>query len=215
MKLPHYLLATVLILPCLLAQTSASNIAGVWQGALVFGQGKVPVVFYLSPMRRGTYSGAMVDVASGTGSDIEITLTNKKVQIDLKGSDFKFDGTLASSGGEIEGKFTQGETSGTLTLTRSNDAASNIADSYEKHDYMVPMRDGIHLHTIVFSPKSRKEALPFLIERSPYGWDGAATDINRGMTELARDGYFLVFQDVRGRYTSEGQFILQHPIRGS
>jgi putative CocE/NonD family hydrolase len=77
------------------------------------------------------------------------------------------------------------------------------------------MRDGVHLHTIIFSPKSRTEALPFLIERSPYGWDSAAVRINVGMSELARDGYFLVFQDIRGRYQSEGQFVLQRPVRNT
>jgi putative CocE/NonD family hydrolase len=78
---------------------------------------------------------------------------------------------------------------------------------------MIPMRDGIHLHTVVFSPKVRSQALPFLIERSPYGFDFAARTIDTGMSDLARDGYFLVFQDIRGRYQSEGQFVLQRPVR--
>ncbi len=71
----------------------------------------------------------------------------------------------------------------------------------------------VHLHAVVFSPKTRSEALPFLLDRSPYGWDAAVESINAGMTELARDGYFFVFQDIRGRYKSEGQFVMQRPLR--
>src|SRR5262249_36158898 len=142
-------------------------------------------------------------------------LANGTVSLGLKGTNFKFEGTVSATGNEIKGKFTRGETSGELTLTRDSESHSTIADDYEKHEYMIPMRDGIHLHTIVFSPKVRNEALPFLIERSPYGWDSAALEINAGMSELAHAGYFLVFQDVRGRYQSEGQFVIQRPVRRS
>ena len=214
MKLPHYTLATFLILQSLCAQTSARGIDGVWRGALLFGEGKVRVIFYVAPPRDGAYTGAMVNLESGTASNADlITFANGKVRMELQS--LQFEGTLSPSGDEIRAKFTQGETSGDLTLTRGSDGPSKVANDYEKHEYMIPMRDGIHLHTIVFSPKVRDEALPFLIERSPYGWDSAAIAINSGMSELAREGYFLVFQDVRGRYQSEGQFVIQRPVRSS
>jgi len=174
------------------------------------------VVLFLSRSGDNTYSGATINPESGTASKIDqITVSKGKVALELKSTGFKFEGTLSPSGNEIKGKFAQGETSGELTLTRGSESRSRIADEYEKHDYMIPMRDGVHLHTAVFSPKSRTDALPFLIERSPYGWDSAAVDINAGMSELARDGYFLVFQDIRGRYQSEGQFVLQRPVRNT
>src|SRR5580698_3427517 len=118
MKLPHCSLATVLLLPSLFAQTSPKSIDGLWQGALLFGQGKVRVVFHISPLRDGLYTGAMVILDLGAGD-------------------------------EIQGKFTERETSGSLTLTRTRDTESNAADAYEKHEYMIPVRDGIHLHTTV------------------------------------------------------------------
>jgi uncharacterized protein len=200
----------------LFAQTSSNSIDGIWQGALLFGQGKTRVVFYLSPTDPGAFRGAMVNLDSGAASNIDlITFVNGKVGLEQKGLGFKFEGTLLPASNEIQGKFTEGETSGDLTLTRSTETQSSIADQYEKHEYMIPMRDGVHLHTLVFSPKSRTEALPFLIERTPYGWDAAVVNINAGMSELARDGYFLVFQDIRGRYQSEGQFVLQRPARNT
>ena len=216
MKTTQYLLATLLIPESLFAQTSPKGIDGCWQGALVFGQGKQRVVLYVSPPREGVYSGAMVELASGKAHNIDrISFANGKVGLEQRDISFKFEGTVSPSVDEIKGKFTVGETSGDFTFTRGSEDQSRIADEYEKHEYTIPMRDGVHLHTIVFSPRARKEALPFLIERSPYGWDYAANHINQGMTELARDGYFLVFQDIRGRYHSEGVFVLQRPIRNS
>jgi putative CocE/NonD family hydrolase len=216
MKLPHYSLATILFLSSLFAQTTPKSIDGIWQGALLFGQGKVRVIFHISPPRDGSYSGAMVNLDSGAGTKVDaITFANSKLTLELKSLGLKFQGTLSSTGDEIQGQFTEGETSGSLTLTRTTDTQSNAAAAYEKHEYMIPVRDGIHLHTTVFSPKSRNEPLPFLIERSPYGWDSAALAINAGMSELAHDGYLLVFQDIRGRYQSEGQFVLQRPVRNS
>ena len=216
MKPPHFLLATILILQSLSAQTSAPSIDGVWQGALLFGQGKLRVVMYVSPLREGVYSGVVVGLASGHGFKVDpISFVNGKVLLELKDAGLKFEGALSPSGNEIKGTFTQGETSGELTFTRDGESHSRVADEYEKHEYMIPMRDGIHLHTIIFFPKVRSEALPFLIERSPYGWDSAGIQINAGMSELARDGYLLVFQDVRGRYESEGLFVMLRPIRTS
>jgi putative CocE/NonD family hydrolase len=216
MKISPLILATLLVLPSLFAQPSATGVDGVWQGALVFGQGRTRVVLCVSPLRDGAYSGALVNLESGSGSNIDlISLTNGQVAFELKDRGLKFEGTLSASGDEIKGKFTQGASVGDLALARESRGSSRAADAYEKHEHMIPMRDGIHLHTIVFSPKARNEALPFLIERSPYGWDSAAVSINAGMSELAHDGYFLVFQDIRGRYQSEGQFMLQRHLRDS
>jgi len=203
------------MLQSLPAQTSSPGIEGFWQATFIIGQAKVRDVIHISPPHDGVSTGAMVNLPDGRGSNIDsITFASDlKVVMEHKSVGFRFDGTLSPSGNEIRGKFTQGDISGDVTLTRESMANSKIADEYEKHDYMVPMRDGIHLHTVVFSPKARNEALPFLIERSPYGWDSAGNLLNGGMSDLARDGYFLVFQDIRGRYQSEGQFVLQRPVR--
>src|ERR1035441_840324 len=89
-------LATVLILQSLLAQTSARGIDGVWQGALLFGEGKVRVVLYVAPPHDGTYTGAMVDLESGTAANIDqITFVNGKFGLELRG--LKFEGTLSAS----------------------------------------------------------------------------------------------------------------------
>ena len=79
---------------------------------------------------------------------------------------------------------------------------------------MVPMRDGAKLHTVVFAPKTASTPLPFLFMRTPY----QAPETPRPLTsesyrELVAEGYIFVFQDIRGRFKSEGTFVMQRPPR--
>ena len=74
---------------------------------------------------------------------------------------------------------------------------------------MIPMRDGVKLHTEIYTPKDAKEALPIFIERTPYGISAPGQRVQRAFSTATRtcapDGYIFVFQDIRGRYGSEGQ----------
>lgn len=73
------------------------------------------------------------------------------------------------------------------------------------------MRDGVHLFTVILTPKNAgSEALPFILSRTPYGTDGwGGTDgILYGFRDLIKEGYIFVFQDIRGRYESEGEFVM-------
>src|ERR671936_852494 len=78
---------------------------------------------------------------------------------------------------------------------------------------MIPMRDGTKLHTEIWRDKAQKAKLPFLITRSPYGWSRAKNIFESYYSDLAKDGYIFVFQDIRGRYQSEGTFVMQRPVR--
>ncbi len=77
---------------------------------------------------------------------------------------------------------------------------------------MVPVRDGVRLHTRIFTPRQASEPLPMLLLRTPYGIEGAPDRIKVQLSELARDGYIFVFQDIRGRYKSEGKFVMNRPM---
>ena len=91
--------------------------------------------------------------------------------------------------------------------------SSAVADRFEVQDVMIPMRDGVHLHAKIFTPKSRTEPLPFIMTRTPYGVEGAAGNFEAYLKDLADDGYIFVFEDIRGRYQSEGTFVMQRPAR--
>src|SRR5262249_47148886 len=86
-------------------------------------------------------------------------------------------------------------------------------------DVMIPMRDGIKLHTEIFVPKGHTEAMPFIISRSPYGLlfgdaKGFPNDL-LSYRELIDDGFIIVLQDIRGKSRSEGEFIMLRPPRDS
>ncbi|HMF65798.1 MAG TPA: CocE/NonD family hydrolase, partial [Edaphobacter sp.] len=87
---------------------------------------------------------------------------------------------------------------------------------YTRAEVMIPMRDGVKLHTIILRPagsESSGPALPFLMERTPYGTDGSSSNtVNVGKPELAASGYIFVYGDIRGRYKSEGKFVMNRPI---
>jgi putative CocE/NonD family hydrolase len=79
---------------------------------------------------------------------------------------------------------------------------------------MVPMRDGVKLNTIVFSPKQAGGPLPFLLMRTPYGAPSSPRPLtSESYKELVDEGYIFVYQDIRGRYSSEGTFVMMRPSR--
>jgi putative CocE/NonD family hydrolase len=84
-------------------------------------------------------------------------------------------------------------------------------------DAMIPMRDGVRLHTRIFVPAwygaEHKAALPFLFLRTPYGIDDSAEALQSRYKELADDGYIFAFQDIRGKFASEGRFVMMRPPR--
>ena len=90
--------------------------------------------------------------------------------------------------------------------------AKDTRIQFKRTEAMIPMRDGIKLFTVIFTPENQTEPLPVLIERSPYGVKGwNSSGVNGSRPELVKDGYVFVFQDIRGRYESEGEFVMVRP----
>jgi len=89
------------------------------------------------------------------------------------------------------------------------------ASAWNTTDAMIPMRDGVKLHARIFVPAGAHGALPFLFLRTPYGIDDSADALATRYRELADDGYIFVFEDIRGKFGSEGQFVMMRPPRGT
>ncbi len=96
------------------------------------------------------------------------------------------------------------------------------ADDYIKRDVMIPMRDGVKLHTVIVVPKGAVHA-PIILDRTPYNADKFTSDhdsVHRAMIlpisfgELAEAGYIIVAQDVRGKFKSEGDYVMNRPLSG-
>ena len=98
-------------------------------------------------------------------------------------------------------------------------AVAQTKSNYRVQEFMVPMRDGVHLQTVVISKPNQSEPLPILMTRTPYGvptqeaFDKYAAKegadwVPDSWKELAADGYIFVIQNLRGRFKSEGVFLL-------
>ena len=91
----------------------------------------------------------------------------------------------------------------------------DYASLFEKAEVMIPMRDGVKLHTEIYTPRTPNEPLPILMNRTPYGISSPDKGISNMIyryADMVTDGYIFVFQDIRGRYGSEGKFEMLHPI---
>ena len=104
-------------------------------------------------------------------------------------------------------------------LAQADDTANFIKSHYSKYEYRIPMRDGVHLFTSVYVPKASAFAdhgpYPFLMDRTPYsvapyGEDKYPRRLGPS-PEFMRGGYIFVYQDVRGRWMSEGSFVEMRP----
>jgi len=90
-----------------------------------------------------------------------------------------------------------------------------IRENYIKIEKQIPMRDGVKLFTAIYIPKNKDQKYPFLINRTPY--TSSPYGENNFKTSLGPDGLFLregfifVYQDVRGRWMSEGEFVDVRP----
>ena len=91
-----------------------------------------------------------------------------------------------------------------------------IKDRYIKQEVMVPMRDGVKLHTSIYIPRDSTERHPILLSRTSYGTGSGEDYFPMGkLSESSYYGkakYILVYQDVRGRYFSEGEFVQVRPL---
>ena len=85
---------------------------------------------------------------------------------------------------------------------------------YERQEVMISMRDGVRLNTVIYTLKNSKEPIPFLLTRTPYGVSETKSPDQVPYTkDMADDGYIFVYQDIRGRYKSEGTFEMQRFTR--
>jgi len=103
----------------------------------------------------------------------------------------------------------------TPTFAQDKPAEDYVKAHYTKYEYRIPMRDGVHLFTAVYVPKDTSQSYPFMIDRTPYSVAPYGEDqYKRSLgpsDEFEKAGYIFVYQDVRGRYLSEGKFVEMHP----
>jgi uncharacterized protein len=92
-------------------------------------------------------------------------------------------------------------------------SAGSATGDYACEDVMIPMRDGVRLHAEIWRPRGTTRKLPILMQRSPYGFDAAkvAGSFAAEYKELAQEGFIFVLEDIRGRFASQGEFVMLRP----
>ena len=109
--------------------------------------------------------------------------------------------------------------------TPSKFEPTNHGFNYERRTVMIPMRDGVKLHTVILVPKGARNA-PILMTRTPYSADQTTSHVNssnlgpnlagydNATDVIIEGGYIRVVQDVRGKYGSEGDYVMNRPLQG-
>ncbi len=88
-----------------------------------------------------------------------------------------------------------------------------VSTDFAFQEVMIPMRDGVHLQTVIVTPRNHAGPLPILMQRTPYG---VPKEVPKTLSDsfklLAKDGYVFVFQNLRGRFKSEGVFKISSQV---
>jgi putative CocE/NonD family hydrolase len=96
------------------------------------------------------------------------------------------------------------------TLSVHAQTEADVKAHYTKLEQMITMRDGVRLFTSIYLPKDKSRSYPIMLDRTPYSVGPYGPDKYKASlgpsSSFEREGYIFVYQDVRGRYMSEGQF---------
>src|SRR6476646_9672676 len=102
-----------------------------------------------------------------------------------------------------------------LAITAPSTARSqgSLGATFSFEEVMIPVRDGARLQTVIMRPAGHSEPLPILLRRHPYGVpNGPPPAVALSQSEFWTDGYIIVIQNLRGRFKSEGTFLLSSAV---
>lgn len=199
----------------------AQSITGDWNGQIDLGGLKLRLVLHIEETDDGLTATVDSPDQNAYGMPVdEIRLDDKELTFLLRDIQADYRGTVSADYGSIDGTFTQAGRGFALVLQREALEAPAGSDSWArerltKHETYIPMRDGTKLFTSYYVPKNADETYPILLWRTPYNSEPAAELYSTRlslMTQLIEDGYIIAFQDVRGKYQSEGTFVDVRPF---
>ncbi|MDX2481873.1 MAG: CocE/NonD family hydrolase [Desulfuromusa sp.] len=102
-----------------------------------------------------------------------------------------------------------------MGLVQADERADTIRENYTKYEKQIPMRDGVKLFTAIYMPNDTSKEYPILMLRTPYSISPYGSDQYRGQIgpheDFEKEGFIFVYQDVRGRFMSEGEFVHMTP----
>jgi len=200
----------------------AQTIEGDWYGKAEIGEITLRLTIHVRADDKG-YSSTWDSPDQGAFglASTATSFTYPDFSFSHAGAGFKYTGKVNASYTEIAGKLEQGGTKLDITFGREPIAAAPgspevLKQLYDKKEVYITMRDGVRLFTSVYAPKNNKVKHPILLNRTPYNIEpGGPDNFNFFMQLYSRyteEEYIMVFQDVRGKYMSEGQFEDIRPV---
>lgn len=203
------------------ALLSAQDLNGTWNGLLEVQGLKIRLNINLE-QKNGQYSGTLESPDQGVAGIplSKVTVVNNALEFSVDAAGITYSGTLDREVGRIEGVFIQGGQRLPLAFQRQGMTAQEggaewIRQQFDKQEVYIAMRDGTRLFTSIYTPKDKSRKYPMLMTRTPYNIEGGGPQgINRHLfsrTNLIKEGYIFVFQDVRGKFMSEGTFMDVRP----
>lgn len=222
-KRPSIIFAGIVFMMLLFSATSpAQTIEGDWYGKASIQGMELRLSLHIKAAGEGFTStwdspdqGAMGIPSSST------TFKYPDFSFSHEQAGFVYKGQVNSSYTEISGSLSQGGQKLAITFGRTPiSAAPNsqeaLKQKYNKKEVYITMRDGVKLFTSIYTPKNTAVKQPILINRTPYNIEpGGPQSYNfflQGYSRYTEGEYIMVFQDVRGRYMSEGKFEDIRPI---
>jgi len=218
MKKLHFLrkaVFTLIFLPVIIGEGKTQTITGDWNSVLDMEGISIQVIIHIKQVQNGFQ--ATMDSPDQNSFDIPLdTLTFESWQLEftLMSAGAKYAGVVDESFTNIQGTFFQGGQNWPLNFQREKikppeNSMAYIKDIYTKKEVYIPMRDGVRLFTSVYTPKDTTQLHPILMNRTPYNAERSEDSFNfflLSFIDYVKEGYIFVFQDVRGKYMSEGEF---------
>lgn len=215
------ILGSLFLVLTLSLNINAQSIAGDWYSILDIEGMQLEFNLHMTETEEGltvTFdvpSQGMMGIPASSAS-----LDNLEFKFSFDPAGFTYSGITDAGYHAIMGYFKQGSFEVVQKFTRDPSElpeimANVVKEKYQKEEVYIEMRDGVKLFTSIYSPKEASEKSPILMFRSPYNSEpGGEEAFNFFVTVYHRfieEGYILVFQDVRGRYMSEGDYVNVRP----
>ncbi len=185
-------------------QPSAAQLAAVSGEYADPSDPDTPSSFYAKDGKLVVESERSVPAALDALSPLEYSVPKRKVTFAFAADST---GHIVSVARSVDGD------SEKQVLKRIGDPVRHAFPAYDRQEVMIPMRDGVKLHAVILKPANPPGPLPFLMDRTPYGVDDTTmASFFAGRPELARAQYIYVAEDIRGRFKSEGEFVMMRPL---
>ena len=207
------MIAIILIFPSF---SYSQSIEGDWYGSGVI-QG-ITLRFSIHVKASGNGYTLTLDSPDQGAFDIPASTTTFKYpdfSFTYSGAGLRYTGTVNSSYTQITGNIEQNGAKIDVSFGRTPVEAPRFSQEglrkiYDKQEVYITMRDGVRLFTSIYTPKNKSVKHPILLNRTPYNIEPGGPDEYRfsllAYSRYLEEEYIMVFQDVRGRYMSEGDF---------